>query len=109
MYNIKSEEIKALIEYYWKYLLGDKALTNILPYKPFFSYKRGRNLKDMVVHGKFSMPKIAIPRTILSRGAMCCNRCSICNNVVNTFRNINGLNLNLKMHIRVEVEGSYMH
>ena len=79
--------IKPVFNKYWHILTSDPALGGLFKYKPLFVFKRGRNLKDMLVHADQKQVPLQASQTLLAplpSGNYRCGNCAQCNNTFKT-------------------------
>lgn len=56
-YDQRAEEAARVVKHFWDILKIDKDITDILPSKPQITYRRGRSLRDRLVHSFYTRPK----------------------------------------------------
>lgn len=82
-YNSRWREMKMAIEKHWDILLVDDTLKNALPQRPSLTYKRSRNLRDVLVKSHYSGPRItnAFGSKGPKWGCRTCGKCVACPNI----------------------------
>lgn len=56
-FDERSEEAVSIIKKYWEVLKMDPELQEIVPLKPQVTYRRGRSIRDRMVHSHYVRPK----------------------------------------------------
>lgn len=88
-YSPHSWAIKSIFKKYWHILTSDPELASTFKDPPLFSFRRGKNLRDHLVHADFQSQSMARhSQTLLSplpNGNYRCGHCAQCNNTVKTF------------------------
>lgn len=49
-YDVLAQEIQMILRKHWNILKADQDLTTVLPSYPNITYRRGKNLREMLVH-----------------------------------------------------------
>lgn len=104
-YGTYTEKLVEIVMFYWTHLLQDPCLGELLPQKPMVSYRRGKSIKDMLVHAYFIFSAASLTKCISDYGFKACGHCSICNQTVNSFDCINGKKFNVNGNFSCNTEG----
>lgn len=82
-YSTSSKQVKRIINRHWKLLKCDPSL-NHLPERPRFCFKRGKNIRDLVVSSMYQEAPRTNWLTNPVFGNYRCGRCAHCSNTHNT-------------------------
>lgn len=87
-YSANSHKLQSIFKKHWHILTSDPELAPLFKYPPLFSFKRGKNLRDNLVHADFqSGSSAATGQTLLAplpKGNYPCGHCAQCNNTYKT-------------------------
>ncbi|XP_056380387.1 uncharacterized protein LOC130275860 [Hyla sarda] len=81
-YDNQSERVKNILKRYWPLLRSDQDLNDIVSPYPMITFRRGRSIRDRLVHSHFVEP--TRQGTWLDRkplGTFRCGRCRACSNI----------------------------
>ncbi|XP_056386916.1 uncharacterized protein LOC130282580 [Hyla sarda] len=90
-HHSRTSEVHQFLGKYWPILLSDPILASHLPDKPSLTYRRSKNLKDLLVHSyhRGTTPSNAFASKGPKWGTYTCGHCVACKNIVKseTFAN----------------------
>ncbi|XP_056392638.1 uncharacterized protein LOC130285306 [Hyla sarda] len=90
-HHSRTSEVHKILGKYWPILLSDPILASHLPDKPSLTYRRSKNLKDLLVHSyhRGTTPSNAFGSKGPKWGTYTCGHCVACKNIVKseTFAN----------------------
>lgn len=75
-----AQEIRTILRRHWSILLTDSDLTGVLPTYPSVTYRRGKNLREKLVHSHLKSEPQGGSEWLCSRtiGTFPCGTCSFC-------------------------------
>lgn len=85
-YSSHSNSIRSIFKKHWHILQSDPTLSAMFQHPPLFVNRRGKNLRDQLVHADFK-PTATRGQTLLSplpNGNYRCGNCAQCNNTTKT-------------------------
>lgn len=82
-YNCKEKDMRAALQKYWAILTEDEALKGVLPPTPSLTFRRSKNLRDLLVRSHLvgSTPNRLFGSKGPKWGCKPCHSCVACNNV----------------------------